>query len=226
MSERKKQIFLEALKKSKKESVMGKLANGDTDPMEPWSKKHAPLDEVNTQVLWRYIKAMGRDPRTISLNDRLNLARTDRFKKFARDHVKLIQQQKEEVEQDVAEETVNEAGTGTLMSYIKAKGLNPLSMDGNQKNKYSHSSEFKLFKHRKMKAETSGMGERGDDWNEEKKPVKEAVDEKDTVTLDIPLMIRIVEYAKEDAKTDMDLHRMVENLIDLRHEGVLTIEHY
>jgi len=226
MSERKKQIFLEALKKSKKESVMGKLANGDTDPMEPWSKKHAPLDEVNTQVLWRYIKAMGRDPRTISLNDRLNLARTDRFKKFARDHVKLIQQQKEEVEQDVAEETVNEAGTGTLMSYIKAKGLNPLSMDGNQKNKYSHSSEFKLFKHRKMKAETSGMGERGDDWNEEKKPVKEAVDEKDTVTLDIPLMIRIVEYAKEDAKTDMDLHRMVENLIDLRHEGVLTMEHY
>ena len=99
MSERKKQIFLEALKKSKKESVMGKLANGDTDPMEPWSKKHAPLDEVNAQVLWRYIKAMGRDPRTISLNDRLNLARTDKFKKFARDHVKLIQQQKEEVEQ-------------------------------------------------------------------------------------------------------------------------------
>ena len=48
MSERKKQIFLEAMKKSKKESVMGKLANGDTDPMEPWSKKHAPLDEVNT----------------------------------------------------------------------------------------------------------------------------------------------------------------------------------
>lgn len=285
MSERKKQIFLEALKKAKKESVMGKLANGDTDPMEPWSKKHAPLDEVNTQVLWRYIKAMGRDPRTISLNDRLNLARTDRFKKFARDHVKLIQQQKEEVEQidemdksapqpgrdgkvshstygsrdkegsdyfkgkespakpitvkqmekdalailkkqGVAEEAVNEAGTGTLMSYIKAKGLNPLSMDGNQKNKYSHSSEFKLFKHRRMKAETSGMGERGDDWNEEKKPVKEAVDEKDTVTLDIPLMIRIVEYAREDAKTDMDLHRIVENLINLRHEGVLTMDHY
>ena len=285
MSERKKQIFLEALKKAKKESVMGKLANGDTDPMEPWSKKHAPLDEVNTQVLWKYIKAMGRDPRTISLNDRLNLARTDKFKKFARDHVKLIQQQKEEVEQidemdksqpspgrddkishstygsrdkkgsdyfkgkeipakqisvkqmqkdalailkkqGVAEETVNEAGTGTLMSYIKAKGLNPLSMNGNQKNKYSHSSEYKLFKHRRMKAETSGMGERGDDWNEEKKPVKEAVDEKDTVTLDIPLMIRIVEYAREDAKTDMDLHRIVENLINLRHEGVLTMDHY
>ena len=89
MSERKKQIFLEAIKKAKKESVMGKLANGDTDPMEPWSKKHAPLDEVNTQVLWKYIKAMGRDPRTIPLADRLNLARTDKFKKFSRDHAKF-----------------------------------------------------------------------------------------------------------------------------------------
>jgi hypothetical protein len=161
MSERKKQIFLEAYKKSKKESVMGKLANGDTDPMKSRSKKLDNLDEVNSQVLWRYIKAMGRDPRTITLNDRLNLARTDRFKKFARDHIKMTQQ----------EETINEAGTGLLMSFIKSKGLDPRAMDGNQKNKYSKSSEFKLFKHKRMEA--SGMGERGDDWNEETKPAEE-----------------------------------------------------
>jgi hypothetical protein len=213
MSERKKQIFLEAYKKSKKESVMGKLANGDTDPMEPWSKKHAPLDEVNAQVLWTFIKAMGRDPRTISLNDKLNLARTDRFKKFARDH-KIRPRQ---------EETVNEAGTGLLMSFIKSKGLDPRAMDGNQKNKYSQSSEFRHFKFKRMEA--SGMGERGDDWNEERKPVKEAVDEKDTVTLDIPLLIRVLEYAREDAKTDMDLHKVVENLINMR-KATLTMDHY
>jgi len=177
MTERKKQIFLEAYKKSKKESVMGKLANGDTDPMEPWSKKHAPLDEVNTQILWKYIKAMGRDPRTISLNDRLNLARTDRFKKFSRDHAKYT-------DMGTTEEVVNEAGTGLLMSFIKSKGLDPRAMDGNQRNKYSKSSEFKLFKHRKMKAETSGMGERGDDWNEEVEHINELKKQSDTQDLD------------------------------------------
>jgi hypothetical protein len=125
----------------------------------------------------------------------------------------------EEVEQ------LDEAGTGLLMSFIKSKGLNPLTMDGNQKKAYSRSSEFRIFKMRHMK-ETSGMGERGDDWNEEKKAVKEAVDAKDTVTMDIPLLIRVLEYAREDAKTDMDLHKVVENLINMRGEGALSMDMY
>ena len=43
----------------------------------------------------------------------------------------------------------------------------------------------------------------------------------DTITLDIPLMIRLLEYAKEDAQTDMDLHKAAENLIQLSKEGRL-----
>jgi hypothetical protein len=111
------------------------------------------------------------------------------------------------------------------MSFIKSKGLNPLTMDGNQKKAYARSSEFKIFKMRHMK-EVSGMGERGDDWNEEKKPVKEEADAKDTVTMDIPLLIRVLEYAREDAKTDMDLHKVVENLINMRGEGALSMDMY
>ncbi len=37
----------------------------------------------------------------------------------------------------------------------------------------------------------------------------------DTITLDIPLFIRLLEYAKEDAKTDMDLHKVAENAVKL-----------
>ena len=126
-------------------------------------------------------------------------------------------------------EELDEAGTGLLMSFIKAKGLNPLSMDGNQKKAYSRSSEFRIFKSRHV-TETSGMGERGDDWNEEKKPkakkVQEETDSKDVVSMDIPLLIRVLEFIREDVKTDMDLHRVVENLIDLRTEGVLSMDHY
>jgi hypothetical protein len=55
---------------------------------------------------------------------------------------------------------------------------------------------------------------------------KEEVDKTDTITLDIPLMIRVLEYAREDAKTDMDLHKVVENLINLRGEGPLSMDHY
>jgi hypothetical protein len=130
---------------------------------------------------------------------------------------------REEVNEEA--EQIDEAGTGLLMSFIKSKGLNPLTMDGNQKKAYARSSEFRIFKMRHVK-ETSGMGERGDDWNEEKKQVKEAVDEKDTVTMDIPLLIRVLEYAREDAKTDMDLHKVVENLINMRGEGSLSMDMY
>ena len=98
-------------------------------------------------------------------------------------------------------------------------------MDGNQKKAYARSSEFRIFKMRHMK-ETSGMGERGDDWNEEKKQVKEELDKADTVTMDIPLLIRVLEFAREDAKTDMDLHKVVENLINMRGEGALSMEMY
>jgi hypothetical protein len=51
-------------------------------------------------------------------------------------------------------------------------------------------------------------------------------DKKDTVTFDIPLLIRALELAREDIKTDMDLHRVVERLINIRNKGVLTMDDY
>lgn len=51
-------------------------------------------------------------------------------------------------------------------------------------------------------------------------------DRKDTIIMDIPLMIRVLELAREDIKTDMDLHRVVERLIHIRNKGVLTMDDY
>jgi len=49
----------------------------------------------------------------------------------------------------------------------------------------------------------------------------------DKVTLDIPLFIRLLEYAREDAKTDMDLHNVAENIIKLSENGkTLTMAQY
>ena len=49
----------------------------------------------------------------------------------------------------------------------------------------------------------------------------------DTAILDIPLLIRIMEYAKEDAQSDMDLHKVAENIIELSKEDkTLTMSDY
>jgi hypothetical protein len=41
----------------------------------------------------------------------------------------------------------------------------------------------------------------------------------DTVTMDVPLLIRVMEFAREDAQSDMDLHHVAEKLISLSSNG-------
>jgi hypothetical protein len=49
----------------------------------------------------------------------------------------------------------------------------------------------------------------------------------DKLTLDVPLFIRLLEYAKEDAKTDVDLHTTTENALALSETGkTLTMDDY
>ena len=49
----------------------------------------------------------------------------------------------------------------------------------------------------------------------------------DKITVDVPLFIRLLEYAREDAKTDMDLHNVAENIVALSTNGsTLTMTDY
>jgi hypothetical protein len=49
----------------------------------------------------------------------------------------------------------------------------------------------------------------------------------DKITVDIPLFIRLLEYAREDAKTDMDLHVVAEKAIAASENGkTLTMGDY
>lgn len=52
------------------------------------------------------------------------------------------------------------------------------------------------------------------------------VDKQDTVTMDIPLMIRTLELAREDIHSDAELHFVVENLLHLKNKKVLTMDDY
>jgi len=57
--------------------------------------------------------------------------------------------------------------------------------------------------------------------------VQDNMNPKDTITVDVPLFIRLLEYAREDAQTDMDLHDVADNIISLSSTGkTLTMDDY
>jgi hypothetical protein len=56
---------------------------------------------------------------------------------------------------------------------------------------------------------------------------KNNMNPRDIITVDVPLFIRLLEYAREDAQTDMDLHDVAENIISLAASGkTLSMEDY
>jgi hypothetical protein len=49
----------------------------------------------------------------------------------------------------------------------------------------------------------------------------------DMISVDVPLFIRLLEFAREDAKGDLDLHVVAENIISLSIPGqILTMDNY
>ena len=48
----------------------------------------------------------------------------------------------------------------------------------------------------------------------------------DTITMNIPLLIRFSELMREDIKTDVALHEVIENLLNIKDRGVLTMNDY
>jgi len=62
-----------------------------------------------------------------------------------------------------------------------------------------------------------------------KRAIMEAKEEDvvDTITMDVPLFIRMLEYSREDAAEDMDLHDVTEKAIALNKEkSILSMEDY
>jgi hypothetical protein len=50
---------------------------------------------------------------------------------------------------------------------------------------------------------------------------------RDIIKVDVPLFIRLLEYAREDAQTDMDLHDVTEKIISLASSGkILSMDDY
>jgi len=103
----------------------------------------------------------------------------------------------------------NIAEDAALNTYLKSRGINPEFATKDQKVAHSKTGQFIKWKRDHML-----------------ESITEAIDKMDVVMFDIPLLFRMLEYAREDAKTDMDLHKVVEKLIHIRKKGVLTMKDY
>jgi hypothetical protein len=72
-------------------------------------------------------------------------------------------------------------------------------------------------------------GDREDDETSDKYAVDLMEEENpvDIISMDVPLFIRMLEFAREDASTDMDLHDLAQKAIKMSSEGEpLTMMHY
>jgi hypothetical protein len=71
------------------------------------------------------------------------------------------------------------------------------------------------------------MAKQGAKVDNQRRYKSEETDPVDTVTLDIPLLLRIMEYSKEDAQDDMALHDVTQRLIELSKKvDVINMDHY
>ena len=63
---------------------------------------------------------------------------------------------------------------------------------------------------------------------EEQHGVAEGVDNPtDVINVDVPMLIRVLEFAREDAQSDVDLHKVAERLIELSADGrTVTMDDY
>jgi hypothetical protein len=118
-----------------------------------------------------------------------------------------------------AKKKIEEMNKNRLRNMIEAALKNPKKADLNKDGKLSSYEKKRgaaIEKNIKESEKGSHFG------------VREAKEDViDTITLDIPLFIRMLEYAREDAQEDVDLHDVAEKAIALNKEkGILSMEDY
>lgn len=136
----------------------------------------------------------------------------------------------------------------SLDKYLKSRGINPQFVSKDVKVAHSKSLAFLSWQraHQNEEVQVEGMTAKHTPTAKRAHQLKKSAhygseirvnggmhgkklhseEVEDTITFDIPLLIRMLEYAREDAKSDMDLHKVVKKLIGIRDKGTLTMNDY
>jgi hypothetical protein len=146
--------------------------------------------------LGKYLLSRGINPKFVSRDTKISHAKSSAFLKWKQDH------QFEELEH-LDEDAL-------LDKFLSSRGINPKFVTRDIKISYAKSGEFTKWKRDHMFEEIQ-LSE---------------TDQADVICVDIPLMIRLLELAREDVKDDMELHKITERLIEIRNNGTLTMADY
>jgi predicted RNA binding protein YcfA (HicA-like mRNA interferase family) len=214
-----------------------------TNPSDPWSAK-AGLAEGRNSILKKYILSKGIDPRMLSGDSMIAFSKSLEFQKWAADRdlrgesvesPTLLSQRRIQAklakhkvihpvgglgEESELDETYPEKNPN-FDDELSNRRVGPIGkrLKSGKLDYAERSSQDRLKRLMKFTKTKGGLaGPKGN--------LPEAVDRKDTVTINIPLLIRLLELAREDVKTDMELHHIVERIINIRNRGVLSMDHY
>ena len=111
--------------------------------------------------------------------------------------------------------SLNELSPATLSSYKEKAGKQATAAD--------KAGNFKQG-HKRFKGIVKATNKQ---FANDAKGVREDSNPTDTITMDIPLFIRMMEYSREDAQSDMDLHSATEKITKLSASGQpLTMQDY
>lgn len=214
-----------------KQKVAPKATFG-TDPNDPWSVRANITEDA---LLDKFLNSRGINPKFVSKDTKDAHSKTGEFQKWKQDHLgikvegmsttqsptslrKKALEKSEKIHKEVHSDGDLVRSEGVIKNMKRwVTGKDASSRQGVEIGKM-------------MTAQHGGDKESANKhFNRYKrlnKLTKEEIDKEDTITLDIPLMIRVLEYAREDAKDDMALHKVVEKLIQIRNNGVLTMDNY
>lgn len=176
-----------------------------TNPSDPWSAKS---NIAETALLNQFLKSRGVNPKFVTKNQKVGFSKTGAFDRWLQNHMSggRLQIPKSA---DTGPHLEDVVPSGHATDFHGGNSHVPSPAASAQARINSRTSRHNIIKSIK----TGGLR-------------KEEVDKKDVVSMDIPLLIRMLELAREDIKSDMDLHKVVEKLINIRKKGVLTMDDY
>ena len=161
--------------------------------------QYSATNQVSEGGLQQYLSSRGINPKFASKEVKISHAKSGTFKKWKTNH---------KVEEVETEEPLIE--DAMLDKYLSSRGINPKYATRNMKVAHSKSGQFIKWKHD----------------HQFESVVTEETDKKDMICMDIPLLIRVLEFTREDMSSDIELHNMVERLINMRHDVPLDMTHY
>ena len=161
--------------------------------------QYSATNQVNEGDLNQYLSSRGINPKFVSRETKISHAKSATFQKWKADH----KNEEVEYEEPLVEDAI-------LDKYLSSRGINPKYVTKNMKVAHAKSGEFIKWKNDHMFEEI----------------VTEETDTKDMVCMDIPLLIRVLEFTREEMSSDIELHNMVERLINMRDNIPLDMAHY